>query len=89
MYYVTMTDKFLTGWGVARDKLAKLVIECETFEEAETVKENAENRSEMGNIHIRTSRPLYPKATHEVSFHNKADYENWFVKGYFKKALQG
>ena len=28
-YYVTMTDKFMSGWGEAAGKVNKLVIECE------------------------------------------------------------
>ena len=47
MFYVTMTDKFMSGWGMAQGKINKLVLECETYEDAETVYNNACNRSEM------------------------------------------
>ena len=30
--YVSMTDKFLSGWGLANNKIDKLVIVCENFE---------------------------------------------------------
>jgi hypothetical protein len=85
MYYVTMTDKFLSGWGMARNKTAKLVIECETYAEAEIVKENALNRTDTKNVSIRTTRPAYPVATHYTDYHNKTSYEKWFEPGYFKR----
>jgi len=28
MYYVTMTDSFMGGWGTAEGKINKLVFEC-------------------------------------------------------------
>lgn len=36
--YVSMTDKFLSGWGLASHKIDKLVIICDDFEQAETIK---------------------------------------------------
>ena len=41
MYYVKMTDRFLSGWGPARSKKAVFIYECETIQEAEIVAENA------------------------------------------------
>ena len=47
MYYVTMTDKFMSGWGKADKKINKLVISCNTFDEALIVSGNAGRRNEM------------------------------------------
>ena len=82
MYWVTMTDRFMSGWREARDKTNKLVIECETFSEAKVVKDNADNRSEMKYVNIRCTKPYYGRGYH-VSLHDKNDYESWFVPGYF------
>ena len=76
MYYVTMTDKFMSGWGFASGKRNKLVIACETMAEALIVEQNAQDRSEMKYINIRSTKPSYPSAY--VSWHDKTDYENWF-----------
>ncbi len=76
MFYVTMTDRFMSGWGEARGKTNKLVIECETMAEAITVEQNARDRDEMKYVNIRSSRPNYPYAC--VSQHNKIDYSTWF-----------
>jgi hypothetical protein len=80
--YVTMTDKFMSGWGHAENKTNKLVIGCDNWEEARIVQENAENRSEMRYVNIRTSKPYFRKHI-VVSYHDKSDYESWFIKGYF------
>ncbi len=56
MFYVTMTDKFMSGWGMAAGKTNKMIVECETWQQAEQV-ERA--RSEMRYVNICTRRPRY------------------------------
>lgn len=87
MYYVTMTDKFMSGWGKAKGVTNKLVITCNTMDEALIVEQNAKNRSEMIYINIRTTKPYYNPSRHFVSWHgrDKGDYESWFKAGYFAK----
>lgn len=57
-YYVTMTDKFMSGWGDAR-KINKFIVECDTFAQAETIQRNAEKRPEMKYINICMKKPRY------------------------------
>jgi len=59
MYYVTMTDKFMSGWGRAHGKINKMVVECDTYEEAAQIERAARRRSEMRRVNIRTSKPYY------------------------------
>ena len=59
MYYVTMTDKFMSGWGKAEGRTAKFVVECETYEQAETRENNAKKREEMKDINITTKKPYF------------------------------
>ncbi|HJX79185.1 hypothetical protein [Glutamicibacter sp.] len=84
-YYVSMTDKFMSGWGMAKDKVNKLVIECSNYDEALIVEQNARNRSEMKNVNICMNKPYYNQNQYYVSWHNKQDYSSWFEKGYFKR----
>lgn len=58
-FYVTMTDKFMSGWGMARNKSNKFIVECETIEQARTIEKNAQRRNEMKYINVRTTRPRY------------------------------
>lgn len=82
-YYVTMTDKFMSGWGMADHKTNKLVIECDSYEEAVIVHNNALSRSEMKFVNICMNKPYYNTNNYEVSRHDKTDYDNWFKPYYF------
>ena len=59
MYYVTATDKFMSGWGLAEGKINKVVVVCNSIGEAEEVEEALHRRSEMKYINIRYSKPYY------------------------------
>lgn len=58
-FFVTMTDKFMSGWGMSEGKTNKLIIECETLQQAEQVERAAHKRPEMRYINIRTTKPRY------------------------------
>ena len=58
-FYVTMTDKFMSVWGMAEGKTNKLIIECDTIEQALQIERAARNRSEMRYVNIRMSKPHY------------------------------
>jgi hypothetical protein len=58
-FYVTMTDKYLSGWGMSEGKTNKLIIECQTIEQAEQVERAARYRDEMKYVNIRTTKPHY------------------------------
>jgi hypothetical protein len=80
-YYVSMTDRFMSGWGMAENKTNKLVLECDTYQEAEIVYNNAIKRPEMKYINICINKPYYNPSRYYVSEHNKTDYSTWFKKG--------
>ena len=71
-YFVTMTDKFMSGWGVANGKTNKMIIECDTFEQAEQIERAARRRSEMKYVNICVRRPRYGSHVLE-SFKKYAD----------------
>jgi hypothetical protein len=80
-FWVTMTDKVLSGWGMAEGKINKLVIKCDTYEEAEIVANNANGRSDMKYVNICVREPSYNSSRYYVSRHDKTDYPCWFEKG--------
>lgn len=84
MYWVTMTDTFMSNWGCARGKKNKLVFVCDTYEEAEIVADNARNRTDQKYISICTKRPRYSKTRYFVQFKYKNECEAWYSRGYFK-----
>jgi hypothetical protein len=84
-YYVTMTDKFMSGWGKAESKINKFVVGCDTFAEARIVEDNAKHREEMKNINITSNKPYYSPNRYLVSYVDKEEAENWFKEGYFNR----
>jgi hypothetical protein len=70
-YWVTMTDKFMSGWGRAENKINKYILECDSYQEAEIVRDNAMNRSEMKYINITSTKPSYNKNRYLMSFAKK------------------
>ena len=93
-YYVTMTDRFMSNWGHAKNKKNKLIFVCDNYEEAEIVEINARNRTDMQYIHICTRKPDYwreslkPDYTtkdYYVQIKTRNDYPGWYKPGYFSR----
>jgi len=76
MFYVTMTDKFMSGWGHAQNKTNKLIIECNTIDEAAQIERAARRRSEMKYVNICARRPRYGAHVLE-SWKTYADMTGW------------
>ena len=66
-YYVTMTDKFMSGWGQADGKINKYIIECQSYLDAEIVQRNAYKRPEMKYINIKREKPYYSPKGYIIS----------------------
>ena len=66
-FYVTMIDKFLSGWGMAKGKKNRLVIRCDTLEQANTVAKNARDRKEMKNVTVTDKNPYFNPTVNYVS----------------------
>jgi hypothetical protein len=67
-YFVTMTDKCMSGWGKAEGRINKYVIGCITLQDAELIERNAKRRDEMKYINIRTEKPYYNDRFYLVSY---------------------
>ena len=76
MFYVTMTDKFLSGWGYAKGRTNKLIVECNTIDEAAQIERAARQRAEMKYVNICTRRPRYGAHVLE-SWKTYADMTGW------------
>lgn len=63
-----MTDKFMSGWGMARGLTNKLVIGCDNVEQVKRVMRNARKRSEMRYINYTSSKPYFNKNRFLVSY---------------------
>ena len=70
-YYVCMTDKFMSGWGMAEGRKNKLVIECDHWDVAQHCEYLARKRGEMTYININMHKPYYNPKTYYVSHHKR------------------
>lgn len=74
IYYVTMTDKFMSGWGPAKGKTNKYVVRTNTYRQAQTIARNARLRDEMKYVNIVVGRkPSFDKRRFHVSW---KEYKN-------------
>lgn len=85
-YYVTMTDKFMSGWGEADGKINKLIFECDSRQEAHIVAENAEARGDQKYINILASKPYYTPSRYYAQTKTKEEYPAWYEAGRFSKS---
>ena len=69
-YFVTMTDKFLSGWGKAENKIAKRVVLCKTWREAQIIIDgisNCKNNNGMKYVNVCCKFPKYNSKNYVVS----------------------
>ncbi len=78
MFYVTMTDKFLSGWGHSEGRTNKLIFPCTTYAEALIVERNALDRDDMIYVNIRTTKPYYNKRSYYPQTKTRKDYPTWY-----------
>ena len=81
--YVTMTDKFMSGWGMAEGKINKLIFECEDHKEASIVADNAERRGDMKYINISYNKPYYSPSRYYAQTKTKEEYGKWYEENAF------
>lgn len=76
MYYVTMTDSFMSGWGRAEGRINKFVIACDNYSQAEEIAQKAGRRHEMKYVRISTRKPCYNSNRYLTSW-RKYDEIHW------------
>jgi hypothetical protein len=50
MYYIAMTDSFMSGWGMAEGRSNRFVVQCDNREQAQQIERAARGRDEMKRI---------------------------------------
>ena len=71
--YVCMTDKNMSGWGMAKNKTDKYIIECDNWQQAEQIEEAAHRRPEMKYINININKPYYSPTNYTVTVEHYND----------------
>ena len=55
-------------WGLAKGKINKYIVECNSYEQAKIIENNARKRSEMKYINICINKPCYNKQKYLPTF---------------------
>lgn len=71
-YYVTMTDRFMSGWGMAKGTTNKFVIGTDDYDRAKYLYEKALNRPEMRYVNLNITKPHYGSGVY-VSYRDAED----------------
>lgn len=83
-YYVVMTDKALSGWGKSSGKINKLILECDSYEQAKIVEANAKSRPDMKYVNITRKKPYYDSRRYFAQNKTIIDYPTWYKESAFK-----
>lgn len=68
-WFVTMTDKTMSGWGLAEGRISKFVVICKTHGEAETLRDRiVANAKSMTYVKVTPTLPNYPVRRYHTSF---------------------
>ncbi len=67
MVWVSMTDKFMSGWGPCEGRANKLVIACDNHDQALQIVRAANERSEMRRIKTHFKAPRWNSKRYYVS----------------------
>lgn len=81
-YYVSMTSKLLGGFELS-NRIRKLVFECDSELEAETVIDNAKHKEGVSLIKLCCNKPKFNPEEYYTTYENKESCPNWYKKGYF------
>ncbi len=67
-YWVTCTDKFMSGWGLAKNKISKMVCTVSTYADAERVESLWGGQSDKKYVNIRITEPRYPSHSYHTAY---------------------
>lgn len=77
MYFVTATDKFLSGWGKADNKINKIVVEVDNYQDAQKAYDKLMKRNDMKYVNISSSMPYYSSHKYYVSMYDLNNNYDW------------
>ena len=82
-YYVTCTDKFMSGWGPCRGRNNRLVFVCRTQAEAWIVYDNAMDRPDQKNVRMCSSKPALNHHRNMYQIKTRDSMPCWYQANYF------
>jgi len=90
-YYVSMVDRFLSGWGQASSRKALFIYGARSYDEAMIIADNARARTDQSNVRIHHGKPrVHDPTRYRFEFVDPADkgYTRWYKAGGFSHSEQ-
>jgi len=69
-YYVTATDKFMSGWGMASKRISKMVAICNDYKRACEIEEMWDKRNDLCRVNITPNKPYYRPSKYHTSWYD-------------------
>ena len=76
-WYVTATDKFLSGGGKASGKIHKIIVVCKDYDQAKKVQSNMQNDRTLKYVNITDVKPSYSSKKYTQKIMDAADAPLW------------
>jgi hypothetical protein len=77
-FYVLSNDRFMSGWGKARNMINTIVLPCRSYEEAEAVARYAKSREEQYRVRIVSRKPTLRRGVLYSVVEKPDDYSLWY-----------
>jgi hypothetical protein len=87
-YYVTSIDTFMSGWGGAAGKTNRIILPCNSLDEADVVAQNAKGRTDQESVEILKDIPrdwFRRSAKQLVQVMHRESSLAWYRPGAFTK----
>jgi len=78
--YVLSNDRFMSGWGYSKGKINTLIFPCESWEEAQHVKDYAESRTDQNRVRVVYDKPRLKNDTHTYSLATREWATAWYPR---------
>lgn len=74
-FYVTATDRFMSGWGPSKGKMNRCIFPCNSLREVHKVRRRLEARPEFSNVRLCEKVPrLRPQNVYSLFDPREAPY---------------
>lgn len=90
MKYVSVTDKFMSGWGNAEGKTFKYIFVCDDKTQADNVANNLKSMKNHTDVIILGVKPRYDDRKFYIKtvIGSGDGFNKYYIKGYFQRTYQ-
>ena len=69
-WFVSASDKFLSGWGRSNGKISKIVVCCNSLKQAREIEGKYNKRGDLARVNVCGNKPYYSPNRYDVSYYD-------------------